>query len=166
MRSCSPSLTKMLRADRCPLPVALFTISDSRPQSYLPIDVIVFPPPRTPFLDDDFNYGYFTFASTSTAPQPPMADPHLATLAVFDDDWGKFVVSPLVSNPDVSTPPTPPTIKSNACEKPWGPPPLSLFGADDEDEVGGGRVDQAAANLSQYTSGPFPSPPTDRSPWI
>ncbi|KAF0933313.1 hypothetical protein E2562_017098 [Oryza meyeriana var. granulata] len=91
------------------------------------MDAVAFPPPPAPFLDDDFDFGDFTFAS----PAPPATDPQAAaTFAAFDDDWGDFVAtSPLGSNPDG---PAPPTAKSSAWEKPRGPLPLSLFGADDE----------------------------------
>ncbi|OEL31812.1 hypothetical protein BAE44_0007171 [Dichanthelium oligosanthes] len=94
------------------------------------MDAVAFPPPPAPFLDDDFDFGDFTFAS-APAPQPPLADPRPATFAAFDDDWGDFVASDLGSNADASAPPTPPTAK------PRGPLPLSLFGADDDQEDGG-----------------------------
>ncbi|TVU26981.1 hypothetical protein EJB05_29559, partial [Eragrostis curvula] len=99
------------------------------------MDAVAFPPPPAPFLDDDFDFGDFTFAS-APAPAAPLADPRPATFAAFDDDWGDFVASPLGSNPDASSaPPTPPTATSTASwEKPRGPLPLSLFGADGQEE--------------------------------
>ena len=95
------------------------------------MDAVAFPPPPPPFLDDDFDFGDFTFASA--APQP--AQP--AAFAAFDDDWGDFVAGSLGSNPDGgSAPTTPPTDKSAAesWKKPRGPLPLSLFGDDKEED--------------------------------
>jgi len=103
------------------------------------MDAVAFPPPPAPFLDDDFDFGDFTFAS-APASQPPLVDPRPPAFAAFDDDWGDFVASPLGSNADASAPPTPPTATSAAApsswEKPRGPLPLSLFGADDDQEDG------------------------------
>ncbi|KAL6642245.1 hypothetical protein ACP70R_020426 [Stipagrostis hirtigluma subsp. patula] len=101
------------------------------------MDAVAFPPPPAPFPDDDFDFGDFTFAPAAAAAQPPVADPQPATFAAFDDDWGDFVASPLGSNPDAPAPPTPPTAASTApsWEKPRGPLPLSLFGADDQEDV-------------------------------
>uniref|UniRef100_A0A0E0MJL3 Synergin gamma C-terminal domain-containing protein n=1 Tax=Oryza punctata TaxID=4537 RepID=A0A0E0MJL3_ORYPU len=91
------------------------------------MDAVAFPPPPATFLDDDLDFGDFTFSS----PAPP------AAAAAFDDDWGDFVAtSPLGSSPDDAPAPAPPTAtaKSPAWEKPRGPLPLSLFGADEDDE--------------------------------
>uniref|UniRef100_A0ACD5YHQ1 Uncharacterized protein n=1 Tax=Avena sativa TaxID=4498 RepID=A0ACD5YHQ1_AVESA len=99
------------------------------------MDAVAFPPPPPPFLDDDFDFGDFTFASAAPQSAPPSQQP--AAFAAFDDDWGEFVASSLGSNPDVGfAPATPPTDKSSpgAWEKPRGPLPLSLFGADDKEE--------------------------------
>nr|CAB3459351.1 unnamed protein product [Digitaria exilis] len=96
------------------------------------MDAVAFPPPPPPFLDDDFDFGDFTFAP---APQPTVVDPRPAAFAAFDDDWGDFVASDLGSNADASAPPTPPTASATSSwEKPRGPLPLSLFGADDDQE--------------------------------
>jgi len=65
------------------------------------MDAVAFPPPPAPFLDDDFDFGDFTFASAP--PTPPTA-----TSAAASSSW----------------------------EKPRGPLPLSLFGADDDQEDG------------------------------
>ncbi|XP_062183005.1 uncharacterized protein LOC133887103 isoform X2 [Phragmites australis] len=114
------------------------------------MDAVAFPPPPAPFVGEDFDFGDFTFAS-APAPQPPRADPTPAAFAAFDDDWGDFVASPLGSNPDASAPPAPPTATStvsSSWEKPRGPLPLSLFGADDEGEDG------------QEEEGPAGPPPT------
>ncbi|CAN6374062.1 unnamed protein product [Urochloa humidicola] len=112
------------------------------------MDAVAFPLPPAPFLDDDFDFGDFTFASAPAAPQPPLADARPATFAAFDDDWGDFVASPLGSNADTSAPPTPPTATSAAApstwEKPRGPLPLSLFGADDDQEDGGREEERPA----------------------
>ncbi|GJN28322.1 hypothetical protein PR202_gb16431 [Eleusine coracana subsp. coracana] len=110
------------------------------------MDAVAFPPPPAPFLDDDFDFGDFTFASA------PLADPQPAAFAAFDDDWGDFVASPLGSNTEAasSAPPTPPTATSTASwEKPRGPLPLSLFGADDQEEDG-----------REEEEGPAAPPPT------
>lgn len=106
------------------------------------MDAVAFPPPPAPFLDDDFDFGDFTFAS---AP-----DPQPAAFAAFDDDWGDFVTSPLGSNPEAaaaaSAPATPPTATSTASwEKPRGPLPLSLFGADEQEEEDGREEEGPAA---------------------
>ena len=93
------------------------------------MDAVAFPPPPPPFLDDDFDFGDFTFASA--APQP--AQP--AAFAAFDDDWGDFVAGSLGSNPDGGSAPTTPPTDNSAAEswkKPRGPLPLSLFGDDKE----------------------------------
>uniref|UniRef100_A0A0D9XWW3 Synergin gamma C-terminal domain-containing protein n=1 Tax=Leersia perrieri TaxID=77586 RepID=A0A0D9XWW3_9ORYZ len=86
------------------------------------MDAVAFPPPPPPFLDDaDFDFGDFAFASPAIS-----TDPHPA----FDDDWGDFVAtSPLRSDPDGS-----PSAAGAAWEKPRGPLPLSLFGADEEEQ--------------------------------
>ncbi|KAG8091202.1 hypothetical protein GUJ93_ZPchr0011g28281 [Zizania palustris] len=95
------------------------------------MDAVAFPPPPAPFLDDDF--GDFTFASPA-APQPmPAVGPQPSFFAAFDDDWGDFVAGSLGSSPDGSAPPT--AKSSSPWEKPRGPLPLSLFGADEEEEV-------------------------------
>ncbi|KAM3273744.1 hypothetical protein ACQJBY_043131 [Aegilops geniculata] len=99
------------------------------------MDAVAFPPPPAPFLDDDFDFGDFAFAPA--APQPAPLAPQPATFAAFDDDWGDFVASSLEFSPDgLSAPAIPPTGKpaAGAWEKPPGPLPLSLFGADDKEE--------------------------------
>ncbi|XP_047052202.1 uncharacterized protein LOC124657730 [Lolium rigidum] len=88
------------------------------------MDAVAFPPPPPPFLDDDFDFGDFTFAPAAPPPPPP------ADFAAFDDDWGDFVVG---SNPDAATAPKDKPA-AGAWEKPRGPLPLSLFGADDKEE--------------------------------
>nr|TKV99268.1 hypothetical protein SEVIR_8G027742v2 [Setaria viridis] len=119
------------------------------------MDAVAFPPPPAPFLDDDFDFGDFTFASAPapTAPQPALADPRPATFAAFDDDWGDFVASELGSNADASAPPTPPTATSDAApsswEKPRGPLPLSLFGAGDDQEEEGSAGPPPTATAPQ-----------------
>jgi hypothetical protein len=95
------------------------------------MDAVAFPPPPAPFLDDDFDFGDFTFASAAPQPAPPSPQP--AAFAAFDDDWGDFVAGSLGSNPDAATPPTDKP-SAGAWEKPRGPLPLSLFGADDKEE--------------------------------
>jgi hypothetical protein len=99
------------------------------------MDAVAFPPPPAPFLDDDFDFGDFTFASAAPQPAPPSPQP--AVFAAFDDDWGDFVAGSLGSNPDggSAAAATPPTDKpsAGAWEKPRGPLPLSLFGADDKE---------------------------------
>ncbi|CAN6362241.1 unnamed protein product [Urochloa humidicola] len=127
------------------------------------MDAVAFPPPPAPFLDDDYDFGDFTFASAPATPQPSLADPRPATFAAFDDDWGDFVASPLGSNADASAPPTPPTAASAAApsswEKPQGPLPLSLFGAGDDQEEGGREEEGPAGPLPTATApqraGPF-----------
>uniref|UniRef100_A0A0E0MCF7 Synergin gamma C-terminal domain-containing protein n=1 Tax=Oryza punctata TaxID=4537 RepID=A0A0E0MCF7_ORYPU len=93
------------------------------------MDAVAFPPPPAPFLDDDFDFGDFAFASP--------ADPHPEP--AYDDDWGDFVDSRLGSNPDggssAATAAAPVEKSSSSWEKPRGPLPLSLFGADDEEEA-------------------------------
>ncbi|XP_062203616.1 uncharacterized protein LOC133905855 isoform X2 [Phragmites australis] len=96
------------------------------------MDAVAFPPPPAPFRDDDVDFGDFTFA-TKPAPQQPLADPRPATFAAFDDDWGDFVASPIGSNQDASAQPT---STASSWERPRGPLPLSLFGADDHVEDG------------------------------
>uniref|UniRef100_A0A0D9XP24 Synergin gamma C-terminal domain-containing protein n=1 Tax=Leersia perrieri TaxID=77586 RepID=A0A0D9XP24_9ORYZ len=108
------------------------------------MDAVAFPPPPAPFLDDaDFDFGDFAFAPPATDPHPPPAtfaafdddwgDPHPAA-AAFDDDWGDFVDSRLGSSPDGES--ATPAEKPSSWEKPRGPLPLSLFGADDEEDEG------------------------------
>ncbi|KAF8707108.1 hypothetical protein HU200_030341 [Digitaria exilis] len=126
------------------------------------MDAVAFPPPPAPFLDDDFDFGDFTFAPAPAAPQPTLADPGPAAFAAFDDDWGDFVASDLGSNADASAPPTPPTASAaSSWEKPRGPLPLSLFGADDDqeeavrgEEAPSGPPSTAAAN---WKAPAFPS---------
>ncbi|CAN6325805.1 unnamed protein product [Urochloa humidicola] len=125
------------------------------------MDAVAFPPPLAPFLDDDFDFGDFTFASAPAAPQPTPADPRPATFAAFDDDWGDFVASPLGSDAAVSVPPTAPTGTSatapSSWEKPRGPLPLSLFGADDDQEDGGREEEGPAGpptTANAHPSGP------------
>ncbi|XP_062202152.1 uncharacterized protein LOC133904687 isoform X2 [Phragmites australis] len=94
------------------------------------MDAVAFPPAPAPFLDDHFDFGDFIFTSAPQAPRAP------AAFAAFDDDWGDFVASPLGSNPDASAPPTTKPSSSSSWEKPRGPLPLSMFGADDDQEDG------------------------------
>ncbi|KAJ1264717.1 hypothetical protein BS78_08G022100 [Paspalum vaginatum] len=109
------------------------------------MDAVAFPPPPAPFLDDDLDFGDFAFASApAPAPQPPLADPR-PPAAAFDDDWGDFVAGGLGS----SAPPA----ASSSWEKPRGPLPLSLFGADEDD--GDGQQQQ-----QQEEEGPAGPPPT------
>ncbi|KAL6906077.1 hypothetical protein ACP4OV_003678 [Aristida adscensionis] len=115
------------------------------------MDAIAFPPPPAPFPDDDFDFGDFAFAPAPTpapAPAAPRPQPAAATFADFADDWGDFVASPLGSNASASAsaPPTPPTAQSTAAwEKPRGPLPLSLFGADEQEEEEKGRGEEGPA---------------------
>jgi hypothetical protein len=86
------------------------------------MDAVAFPLSPAPFLDDDLDFGDFTFTS---APQPPTA--------AFD--WGDFVASGLGSDAGTSAPTaTPAAAPSSPWEKPRGPLPLSLFGADADDD--------------------------------
>ncbi|WVZ88289.1 hypothetical protein U9M48_034825 [Paspalum notatum var. saurae] len=115
------------------------------------MDAVAFPPPPAPFLDDDLDFGDFAFAS-APAPQPPLADPRpAAAFAAFDDDWGDFVAGDLGSS---AGPPAPPTAAapSSSWEKPRGPLPLSLFGADEDD--GDGLEEE------EEEEGPAGPPPT------
>ncbi|CAM0151444.1 unnamed protein product [Urochloa decumbens] len=124
------------------------------------MDAVAFPPPPAPFLDEDYDFGDFTFASATApaAPQPPLADPRPATFAAFDDDWGDFVASPLGS--DAEAPPTAASAAApSSWEKPRGPLPLSLFGAGDDQEEGGREEEGPAGLLPTATApqrvGPF-----------
>ena len=83
------------------------------------MDAVAVPLSPAPFLDDDLDFGDFTFAS---APQPPTA--------AFD--WGDFVASGLGSDAGTSAPTAAPAAapSSSPWEKPRGPLPLSLFGVD------------------------------------
>eukprot|EP00267_Zea_mays_P042190 XP_020394159.1 mucin-1-like [Zea mays] len=94
------------------------------------MDAVAFPLSPAPFLDDDLDFGDFTFVS---APQP---QPPTAAFATFDDDWGDFVASGLGSDAGTSAPTTVPAAapSSSPWEKPRGPLPLSLFGADADDD--------------------------------
>jgi hypothetical protein len=86
------------------------------------MDAVAFPLSPALFLDDDLDFGNFTFAS---APQPPTA--------TFDS--GDFVASGLGSDAGTSAPTaTPAAAPSSPWEKPRGPLPLSLFGADADDD--------------------------------
>ncbi|KAF7071557.1 hypothetical protein CFC21_076842 [Triticum aestivum] len=114
------------------------------------MDAVAFPPPPAPFLDDDIDFGDFAFAPA--APQPAPLAPQPATFAAFDDDWGDFVASSLGFSPDgLSAPAIPPTGKpaAGAWEKPRGPLPLSLFGADDKEEE---EKDEVPVGLPPPTS--------------
>jgi hypothetical protein len=113
------------------------------------MDAIAFPPPPAPFLDEDLDFGDFTFAS---APAAPQQQPPAAAFAAFDDDWGDFVASGLGSNDAGASAPTAaaPSSSSSSWEKPRGPLPLSLFGADDD----GGQEEE----------GPAEPPPTATAP--
>jgi hypothetical protein len=113
------------------------------------MDAIAFPPPPAPFLDEDIDFGDFTFAS---APAPAAPQPPVAAFAAFDDDWGDFVASGLGSNDAGASAPTAaaPSSSSSSWEKPRGPLPLSLFGADDDD--------------GQEEEGPAEPPPTATAP--
>lgn len=91
------------------------------------MDAVAFPPPPAPFLDDDLDFGDFTFAPAPTT-QPPLAGPGPAAFAAFDDDWGDFVAGGPGSGAGPAAPP------ASSWEKPRGPLPLSLFGADDDDQ--------------------------------
>ncbi|CAN6229562.1 unnamed protein product [Urochloa humidicola] len=98
-----------------------------------------------------------------TTPQAPLSDPRPRTFAAFNDDWSEFVASPLESDADASAPSTPPAGTSAAApsswEKPRGPLPLSLFGADDDQEDGGREEEGPAGSLPTATApqrvGPF-----------
>ncbi|ONM42279.1 hypothetical protein ZEAMMB73_Zm00001d044696 [Zea mays] len=111
------------------------------------MDAVAFPPPPAPFLDDDLDFGDFTFAS---APQPQPQPP----TAAFDDDWGDFVASGLGSDAGASAPTDAPAAapSSSPWEKPRGPLPLSLFGADADDD---GQEEE---------EGPAGPPPMDTAP--
>ncbi|XP_052135832.1 uncharacterized protein LOC127754371 [Oryza glaberrima] len=93
------------------------------------MDAVAFPPPPAPFLDDDLDFGDFAFAD----PQPAAAAAFDA-FGAYDDDWGDFVDSRLGSNPDGGSSAAAPAEKPPSWEKPRGPLPLSLFGADEEEE--------------------------------
>jgi len=109
------------------------------------MDAVTFPPPPAPFLDEDLDFGDFTFASAPAA-----------AFAAFDDDWGDFVASGLGSDAAASAPPTAAPAaapsSSSSWAKPRGPLPLSLFGT------------AAADGGQEEEEGPAGSPPTATAP--
>ncbi|XP_066358969.1 uncharacterized protein [Miscanthus floridulus] len=117
------------------------------------MDAVAFPPPPAPFLDEDLDFGDFTFASAPAAPQPQLP---AAAFAAFDDDWGDFVASGLGSDAAASAPPTAAPAaapsSSSSWAKPRGPLPLSLFGTAADD---GGQEEE---------EGPAWPPPTATAP--
>nr|CBX25310.1 hypothetical_protein [Oryza brachyantha] len=122
-------------------PTADLTRHCSSPPSRLAMDAVAFPPPPAPFLDDDLDFGDFAFASPAADPLPHLpAAAADANFAAFDDDWGDFVASRLGSSPDggsttaTATDVAPAAAEKPSWERPRGPLPLSLFGADDEEE--------------------------------
>jgi hypothetical protein len=94
------------------------------------MDAVAFPLSPAPFLDDDLDFGDFTFASA------PQQQPPTTAFAAFDDDWGDFVARGLGSDAGTSAPTAAPAAapSSSPWEKPRGPLPLSLFGVDADDD--------------------------------
>ena len=129
------------------------------------MDAVAFPLSPAPFLDDDLDFGDFTFAS---APQP---QPPTAAFAAFDD-WGDFVASGLGSDAGTSAPTAAPAAapSSSPWEKPRGPLPLSLFGVDADDD--GQEEEEGPAGPPPMATAPHgpsalcPSHPTGRAPRI
>ncbi|KQJ92313.1 uncharacterized protein LOC100824858 [Brachypodium distachyon] len=117
------------------------------------MDAVAFPPPPAPFFDDDDDFGDFAFAPAV----PPQPAPQPDDFAAFDDDWGDFVAGSRGSNADggPANAAAPPAGKPSAgvWEKPRGPLPLSLFGADEkegeEEEEGGPVGPPPAATVHQ-----------------